>query len=336
MKIAKDVVVRWSVLLAIAAGSWYGYRTLYASKRDVIQSDIRSARSSIESLEGQLSAQFEISDRSKAAAATTLGVKLDEVSARFRDGLSRIAESNGLTGVIVDHGEPQEVKSPLLVAKSVPAVLKSTLRNSPDFSVLRGTLRASGTVEQALATLASVQSQPWVHRIEGFTLRPGAGGKDASRCEIRIEAATLLAPRLRSEKTAEPVIAQTDESVKAMLTQIVNRRVLAKAIVKTPDAAPTVTVAAPTAGDGQPAPVAPQPFAPYEEWRLTGIFTGRSGPEAFFVNIKSGQRVTVQRGGAVLDAVFIDALGERAILDIGGKRFEVLNGQVLSSRKPVV
>jgi hypothetical protein len=336
MKFSRQVLVRWSVLLAIAAGSWYAYRTLYASKRDAILSNIASSQSSIESLDRQLAAQFEVSDRSKAATATTLGVKLDDVSARFRDGLSRIAESNGLTGVIVDHGEPQEVKSPLLVAKSVPAALKSTLRNSADFSVLRGTLRASGTVEQALATLASVQSQPWVHRIEGFTIRPGAGGKDAARCEIRIEAATLLAPRLRSDKIAEPVIAQTDEAVKAMIAQIAGRRVLAKTIIKTPDAAPTVTVAAAATPDGQPAPVPPQPFAPYEEWRLTGVFSGRSGPEAFFVNIKSGQRVTVQRGGAVLDAVFIEATGERVILDIGGRRFEVLTGQVLSSRKPVV
>ena len=336
MKLSKDVIVRWTVLVAIALGSWYAYRTMYSSKRDRALAEIADAQSSIGSLEKQLKSQFEISDRAKAATASTLGVKLDEVSARFRDGLSRIAESNGLTGVIVDHGEPQEIKSPLLVAKSIPAALKSTLRRGADFSVLRGTLRATGTVEQALTTLATVQSQPWVHRIEGFTLSPGAGGaKDPSRCEIRIEAATLLAPQLRMDRPADLVMAPVDDSVKAMIAQIAGRHVLAKALLKTSEAAPVVTVAAADPGAGAPAAVTPQPFAPYEEWRLTGIFSGRSGPEAFFLNSKSGQRVTVQRGGVVLDAVFIDAAGERAILDIAGQRFEVQTGQALSTRKPV-
>jgi hypothetical protein len=62
---------------------------------------------------------------------------------------------------------------------------------------------------------------------------------------------------------------------------------------------------------------------------------GRFGPEAFSVNSKSGERRTVQKGGTVLDAVFVDAAGEVAYVEIGGKRFEVLNGQALSARKPV-
>jgi hypothetical protein len=51
--------------------------------------------------------------------------------------------------------------------------------------------------------------------------------------------------------------------------------------------------------------------------------------------VRSGERRTVQRGGTVLDAVLIDAAGERALFEIAGKRFEVFNGQTLSSRKPV-
>jgi hypothetical protein len=328
---SKDILVRWGLVLAVLGGAWYGYRVAYSSKRDALLSEIAASRSSIASLEKQLKGQFDVVDRSKAATATTLGVRLDEVSARFRDGLSRLAESNGLTGVVVDHGDPQDVKSPLLTAKSVPTSLKSALRAGGDFEVLRGTLRGSGTVEQALATLAAVQSQPWIHRVDGFSIRPASGAGAANRCEIRIEAATLLAPRLRSDKSAELTLAQVDEATLAMVREIAARRSIAKALVKTPEAPPTVTVAAPSPANAP----APQPFAPYEDWRLTGIFSGRSGPEAFFVNSKSGQRLTVQKGGTLLDAVLIDASGERALIDIAGKRFEVLNGQPLSARKPV-
>ncbi len=331
MSQAKQIIVRWASLGAVVAAAWVGYRSLYASPRDALLADIEASKANIAGIEQQLKGEFEVVDRIRAASGTTLGVKLDEVSARFRDGLSRIAESNSMTGVIVDHGEPQDIKSPLLAAKSVPSSLRSALRGGGDFSILRGTLRASGTIEQALSTLAAVEAQPWIHRVEGFTLRPSAS-KDGPRCEIRIEAATLLTPRFKGGKTAELAIASVDDATKGMVRDIAARQMLAKGLQKRADASPAVTVAAAApAGEAPP----PQPFAPYEEWRLTGIMVGRFGPEAFSVNSKSGERRTVQKGGTVLDAVFVDAAGEVAYVEIGGKRFEVLNGQALSARKPV-
>lgn len=331
--ISRQSAMRLATLVAVVVGSWYAYRTVYASKRDALLASMDSTRSSIATLERQLKGQFEVADRSKAVTSTTLGTRLDEVSARFRDGLSRLAETAGLTGVIVDHGEPQEIKSPLLVAKSVPSALKASLRASSDFGVLRGTVRGTGTVEQALAALAAMEAQPWIHRVEGFTLTPAAVGKGPNRCEIRIEAATLLAPRLRQGKTVELAMAPTPDRATAMVQEIAGRKVFAKALANRETTPPVVTVATP-GGPQTPAPAA-QPFAPYEEWRLTGIFSGRAGPEAFLVNSRSGERRTVQRGGTVLDAVLIDAAGERALFEIAGRRFEVFNGQPLSARKPV-
>jgi hypothetical protein len=331
--LSRPTLVRLAAALAIIAGSWYAYRTLYASKRDAILASMESTRSSIATLERQLKGQFEVADRAKAITSTTLGTRLDEVSARYRDGLSRLAETAGLAGVIVDHGEPQEVKSPLLVAKSVPSSLRSSLRSAGDFAVLRGTVRGTGTVEQALAALASMEAQPWVHRVEAFTITPAAPSKGPDRCEIRIEVATLLAPRLRQGKPLELTLVQASERSMAMVQEIAARKAFAKALAKRETVAPVVTVASPASPGEAPPPA--QAFAPYEEWRLTGIFAGRGGPEAFLLNVRSGERRTVQRGGAVLDAVLIDAAGERALFEISGKRFEVFNGQTLSSRKPV-
>jgi len=331
--ISRQSAVRLAAAVAVVVGSWYAYRSVYASKRDALLASMESTRSSIATLERQLKGQFEVADRAKAITATTLGARLDEVSARFRDGLSRLAETAGLVGVIVDHGDPQDIKSPLLVAKSVPSALKSSLRATSDFSVLRGTVRGSGTVEQALAALAAIEAQPWIHRVEGFTITPAAAGKGPSRCEIRIEAATLLAPRLRQGKTVDLTLAPASERAMAMVQEIAGRKVFAKTLAKRETTPPVVTIATPGGPDTPPPPA--QAFAPYEEWRLTGIFSGRGGPEAFFLNVRSGERRTVQRGGTVLDAVLIDAAGERAIFEIAGQRFEIVNGQALSARKPV-
>jgi hypothetical protein len=94
-----------------------------------------------------------------------------------------------------------------------------------------------------------------------------------------------------------------------------------------------VVAAAPAEGEAAPAP-APTPFAPYEDWKLTGLAVGRTGPQALFLNLKTGDRLTVLKGGQVLDAVFVEGEGERVTVEIGGKRFEVSVGSTLAARKP--
>jgi hypothetical protein len=84
---------------------------------------------------------------------------------------------------------------------------------------------------------------------------------------------------------------------------------------------------------GQPG-VPAQVFAPYEDWKLTGVMNGSHGPEAFFTNVKTGAKLTVERGGQVLDAVFVEGTGEQIVVEIGGKRFVLSNGQTLAARRP--
>jgi len=75
-------------------------------------------------------------------------------------------------------------------------------------------------------------------------------------------------------------------------------------------------------------------FAAYEDWKLTGVARGREGPEAMFVNTKTNARVSVLKGGQLLDATLIDAADQRVLLDINGTRYEISSGQTLASRKP--
>lgn len=339
----------------VAVFGWYGFSTVYWKPREQLLSRIEDSRRSAETLEDQLSSQFKIVDRMKEAGSRTLGSKFDEVSARFRDGLSRIGESEGLSGVTVDHGEPVAVKNPLIAMRgsTVTSNLKVALRGEADFSVVRGSLKGTGTLDSALKVLAVVQSQPWIHRVESVTIRPladrnAAKPADASpageekplgnlggRVEIRIEAATLFAPSFAKGSVADVSIAQANPESQALRNFIVARRSLARAIAPTPKApqVPEVVVAAAPAS-AQQVP-APQPFAPYEDWKLTGVVTGRQGVEAWFVNVKSGQRLTVVKGAAVLDAVFTDGNDSTAFVEISGKRFEIVIGETLAARRMV-
>jgi hypothetical protein len=53
------------------------------------------------------------------------------------------------------------------------------------------------------------------------------------------------------------------------------------------------------------------------------------------VNMKSGESRTLTPGETLLDAKLIEGEGERAVFELGGKRFEVLNGGTLASRRPL-
>jgi hypothetical protein len=303
---------------------------LYTAPRDALQAQIDTTRANIASLDKMLNGEFDLHKRAKQIGATTLAVKQDTLEHRFRSGLSRIGEQEGLAGVVVDDGTPTDQLNPLLNVKGVPTTMKSSLRKSPDFQLVRGSLKGTGTLEQVLKAVAVVQAQPWVHRVEGFSIRPQGQGRE--KFELRLDVATVFAPELVGKTEPEaPQVASVGPAAEPMW-----RAVVAKNVFKKPspaDGPRPVEVAHAPAGDA-PAPAQPQVFAPYEDWKLTGIMSGGRGTEAFFTNVKTGAKVTVERGGQVLDAVLIDGSGEQVVVEIGGKRFVLLNGQTLAARRP--
>jgi hypothetical protein len=52
-------------------------------------------------------------------------------------------------------------------------------------------------------------------------------------------------------------------------------------------------------------------------------------------NVKTGQSKTLYPGESILDARFIEGSGERAVFELGGKRFELFNGRTLAERKEI-
>ncbi len=317
-----------AVVLVVSVAA-LGYRQVYALPRASLLDQIESARKNAKAIEKDLRGEFDTAARLRSAGESTLGSKFDAVSARFRDGLARIAESQQLANVTVDHGEPQAALSPLLSVRGVQSSLKTGLRKPADFGVLRGNLKGVGTLDQVLRTLDLAQAQPWLHRVEGFTIKPA--NKDRDRFELRLEVATLYAPELSTGTVPEPSLAAAPAGRSMMRDAILSKVAFRRPGAVMPVPAP-VAVASPP---DTPTPPPAQRFAPYEDWRLVGVLRGGHGQEAFFLNIKTGERTTVQQGGALLDAVFVGGEAGRAIIDIGGTRFEVTNGETLAARKPL-
>jgi hypothetical protein len=319
--------------LAWLAGGLAGFALLlvawhvvYTKPRGDIQAQIDATNLNIAGLNGVLDSEYDLRKRGKAIGGTTLASKQDALEHRFRSGLSRIGEQEGLAGVVVDDVAPTDQLNPLKDVKGVSSSLKSALRRSPDFQLVRGTLKGTGTLEQVLRTVAVVQAQPWVHRVEGFTLKPH--GQNREQLEVRLDVATLFAPELLGNaEPAAPQVAAAGPEAEGLWRAVALKNVFRK---PAPAQARPVEVAQAPAGGG----AAPQVFAPYEDWKLTGIMNGRNGTEAFFTNVKTGAKVTVPRGGQVLDAVLVDGSGEQVVVEIGGKKFVLSNGQTLAARRP--
>ncbi len=304
-----------TVVLVMGALS---YLYLYTGPMHGLEDQIAAQVAANRGLETQLKDQPRVEDQLRTLAATTLGPTNGEVAARFRGALNDIAGQCGLSGVVVNSRNPTDVFNPGGSSKlDSPPGLRSTLKKQKDFSVISGDLEGKGTLEQVLRTMASVQAQPWVHRVESFSIKPE--GKDRSAFSLKLSVSTIEMPDIAPKTPPEALI-------KAVETPATLAAIVQKNMFKEPG--PVVAQAAPTVQT----PSGPPPV-PYAEWKLTGVIESRLGIEAFMVNTKSGQHVTLPTGAVVADARFVSGKGETAVFEIGGEQYEVLNGQTLEQRR---
>lgn len=301
-------------------------RSFYLAPREKLLAQIEQSRRAVRDLEERTEDRPRVVKRLRELAAGTLGKQQDLFEHRLRTGLNRVGERAGLASIEINHGSPAPAVNPLTTInqKNAGTSLRRALRGKPDFLVVRAQIKGEGTIEAALETIATLQAQPWIQRVEGFTLRPrGPGG----RFELRVDVASLFAPDLASADSPEPVIAPPTARHENLW-----RAVLAK----------NVFMPLPKADERASAPAhvlavtpLPPPRAPYEEYRLTGVVKSSQGVVAFLLNTRSGERITLLPGGRVLDAVLVDGSGERAVFEITGQRYEILNGNSLAARRQI-
>jgi hypothetical protein len=324
-----ESLVKVLVVLVLALGvGFVAYTMGYAMPRRELLKELQKHRDANAAFEVALKRRPDVRAGLKAIAESTLGASRDEVDARFRDSLQRIGAACNLSGIVVNTESPDPQENPLRRARgltgSAYGKLKQELRQ-PDFSAIAGTLTGTGTLEEVLRAMAMVRQQPWVHRVQSFSIKPE--GKERARFTLKLGVTTvLLNPELAPKERGEPVIvALADDAAAAW------RGMVSKNIFREPPPPPAPVVAAAPAQPKPPAPAPPRP--PYDDWKLTGVVQSRLGIEAFLVNTKSGQQLTLPTGSAVADARFVDGEGERAIFEIEGQQFEISNGQTLEQRR---
>lgn len=132
------------------------------------------------------------------AARTMLGAEQNVVEHRLRTLLSELSDKHGLEGVVVTHGRPRAAGNPADDRSSgVSRGLRRRLGERPDFAVVRGRVQGVGTLDEVVRTLAALRAQPWIHRVEGFSIEPE--GKDREVFGLKADFATIFAPDLVSE-----------------------------------------------------------------------------------------------------------------------------------------
>lgn len=332
MKLHRTHKLIGAASIVVIVVAWLLYSSIYAKPRDGLLEEIDALNASIEKLQKQVDSRRKSDQELRAIGATTLGSEIDVVDNRLRTGLNRIMEQEGLANVVIDTREPREEDNPLRQTKGVSPAIKKILSSSSDFVVVRATVKATGGFGQVTRALAVMQSQPWIHRVDSMSLRPM--GRDRDRFELRVDVASLFVPDLVPKELPDPQIVAINEEASQYLDAMGSVSVFAW-----PKGPPKTEVQVAQTPGTPPPLIEPTPpsavFPPYEDWALSGVMKGRTGLSIIMVNRKSGESRALFPGDAVLDAVFIDGSGERAVFEIGGKRFEVSNGDTLASRRPI-
>jgi hypothetical protein len=310
-----------------------GYWTLYESPRRELVQSLQAQLELNQSLEVPMRERARVRQELRDVGATTLGATADRVDAQFRAALQRIADASRLGGVQISTKDPAEVRNPIgSLRRRIPGM--PDMSKQVDFRVVRGELAAHGSLEQVLRATSVIQAQPWVHRVESFSISPPASqGGEQNRYTLRLGVATIILDgELAPREAREPEIAMLPPDASLAWAPIVQKNPFREPPRRT---AENPRRQEQQAAAAQPPPPPPPPAPPpYNEWRLAGVVESRLGTEAFLVNTRNDERMAIGAGSSIAGAKLLSAEGERAIFEIEGEEYEVFNGQTLEQRRP--
>ncbi|HRQ72314.1 MAG TPA: hypothetical protein PLU35_04715 [Phycisphaerales bacterium] len=316
-------------VVGLALASWVGYAgygRLYAKPAAERLARLDSFEKSSRWLEDQMEDEFRVRERLVERASATLGASAEVVEHRFRTGLSAIAASAGLRDVVVTQNRPVAESNPA-ARERVRDFTRDQLRVA-DFYTVAGELRAKGTLEQVTRAIALAQAQPWVARVGSLTIRPES--EDRQQFELRLSVQTVVLPDVaKDSETTPPVIVEPAEEAQRFAASVAARNAFAPPKPEPPPRQPRQE----QRQADRPPPPPPPP--PYDLWRLNAVVSAGGQVEAWLVNLKSGEWRSLRPGDGVLDAVLVEAGGEKAVFRIGEQAFQVLLNETLAQRQPV-
>ncbi len=299
-------------VVLVAAGAWWIAEGTYFSQA-------RSLRAEIARLERLQSNAQEILDgraawaqRRDALGATMIDGATDEFEHTLRTALASVAGRAGLTDVSSGNGRPVAMASP--VARHAGRSLRPILRSQPDFSVIHAWLSGNGDLDSVLTALALLESQPWVHRVEGFSIRPA--NRERTRFDLRVDLASVRMDAVPRTGGALPDLEPISEARRSELAMVIGANPFGTQIAPVETAPPRKV------------------RSPYRDWRITGLIAG-DRLEVLLVNRSSGERLMVTPGERVHGATLVSGSGEYAVFEIDGVPHEVRVGDTLNERRPI-
>lgn len=317
--------------LLVVAGIVGWQYLAYAGERARIDERIKAYSYDITRRDRAMEERAKLRRDLKTFAGSTFGTDEEKVTASLRKSLNEMIAHFGLIEASVSSAKGVGVRNPAAearVSEFTRADQKAAAR-AADFYEVAATLTAKGTLEQSLRVLATLQVQPWVHRIDGFSLKPA--GKERDRVEVSVMLTTLyLTDSGLKESASEPGWRPVREAEFGSWMPIVVKNCFKET------APPTTAVASAqppvTPVNTSPSGPPPPPPPPYDEWRISGVASGAKGPILMLVNEKTREWRTIDAGGMILDATFVSNVGEVAEIVIANERYNVRTGQRLSER----
>lgn len=316
--------------VALAAGGWFLTDLFYLRQHSEIQKTADRLTRETEAFKAASEGSRESRVALREFAGTMLGAEQVLVEHRLRDLLSALAQNEGLKEVVVSHGKPRVADNPAQGRGSgVNRALRRALSKQRDFAVVQARVQGLGSLEQVLRTLAAIRGQPWIHRVEGFTITPK--GRELLNYELKADLATLYAPDLVSADAEPPVLHSPDASSLSRIMAMVERDPFRLA---TP-----VVVAPPSPPTRPPPPTdAPPPRLPYDKWRVTGVLEklgpGGATVQVMLARVDTGELRTLKAGDELLGVTLESASGESALFVLDGRRVVVRTGQTLAQAEP--
>ncbi len=300
--------------VAVGAMAWWTYERNAAAPLRQLRAEIASTSAALDDATDTVRAVRTVRDQLRLAADTALGDNAEQVVHALRVALNTIARDAGLTEIAVDSRDIGPVRSP---AERSRTFRDAEGREAPDFHLVEGSLRATTTLDVALAVLAQVQSQPWPKQVESVSFSPREDGK---LVELIVRLRTAFLPGLKS--SPHPIEAARAEWTGAAA-------VIASGAIFTPWEPPAVAAAPAPPPDPGPSP---ERKPAWDQWSVTGLVNGREGQELLLVNSKSGERRTLKPGQEWLGLIFEGLRDDSAMIRAEEGVFALRPGQNLSQR----
>jgi len=298
---------------------WSAASRVYFTPRRELLDHIASGKKEIARREAVVATEINQRRQLRDLAARTLGATAEETVSNLRARLNTIGHGLGLADLRVSTTDARQAGMPASAAYRDDKW--KSLSRQPDFYTVGAEFSGQGTFEQAVRSLEIISAEPYIKRIERFTLRPRRAGEVV---DISISLTTTIIPGTDPEPLPEPDATQT-----SMYASVIGKNMFrapppapGPAPAVKPEVKPEVVVHAP-------------PSLPYDDWVVTGIVWIDQQPELWLKNNKTSESRQLRSGDRILDVQVEGITRTHAVVRIEGSKFSLEIGQSLGDRRPV-